>query len=64
MTTPDTSVCYAYSLLGSNQSPLAKDQNLSLFKVPVISIPTQPQYLVHLNGKVYLLGAKKVTLSC
>lgn len=63
MTTPNTTVPYAYSLSGSNQSPLSRDQNLSPFKVPVTSIPTQTPHLFHLHGKIYLLGAKKGTLS-
>jgi len=62
MTTPNMSVCYAYSLPGSNQSPLARDENSSPFKVPVAKNPTQTQLLIQLHGKVYLLGAKTRTL--
>lgn len=63
MTTPNMTVSYAYSLPGSNQSPLATDQNLSPFNVPVTIVPTQTSHLIQLHGKMYLLGAKKGTLS-
>lgn len=51
MTTPNMTVSYAHSLPGSNQSPLAMDQNLSPLYVPVTSIPTQTPHLIHLHGK-------------
>lgn len=64
LTTPNESVRYTYSCLAQIRLLLQGTKNQSPFKVPVTSIPTETKHFIHLHGKVYLLGAKKRTLSC